>query len=69
MKWRHWRDDCERRLEEGEFNTNLEKVARVCVETISCLSFERQFAKEIYFDLIVFVLFYCFEFLIVIIKY
>ena len=31
MKWRHWKDDCERRLEEGEFatNRNLETIARV----------------------------------------
>ena len=31
MKWRHWKDDCERRLEEGEFatNRNLEIIARV----------------------------------------
>jgi len=31
MKWRHWRDDCERRLEAGEFATspNLDIMARV----------------------------------------
>ncbi|KAJ8318293.1 hypothetical protein KUTeg_003384 [Tegillarca granosa] len=31
MKWRHWKDECERRLEENEFslNKNLEDVARI----------------------------------------
>lgn len=31
MKWRHWKDECERRLEQNEFslNKNLEDVARV----------------------------------------
>ncbi|XP_052766096.1 nuclear pore complex protein Nup85-like isoform X1 [Mya arenaria] len=31
MKWRHWRDDCERRLESGEFSTstNLDIMARI----------------------------------------
>ena len=31
MKWRHWRDNCERRLEAGEFSTvpNIEIMAKV----------------------------------------
>ncbi|XP_021344383.1 nuclear pore complex protein Nup85-like [Mizuhopecten yessoensis] len=31
MKWRHWRDECERRLEEGEFSSygNLETIGKV----------------------------------------
>lgn len=31
MKWRHWRDECERRLEEGEFSSyvNLENIAKI----------------------------------------
>ncbi|XP_052263142.1 nuclear pore complex protein Nup85-like isoform X2 [Dreissena polymorpha] len=31
MKWRHWKDDCERRLESGEFAAapNLDTIARI----------------------------------------
>lgn len=31
MKWRHWREECARRLEDGEFAgcVNLEKICRV----------------------------------------
>lgn len=31
MKWRHWRDECERRLQQGDFaaNGNIEVIAKV----------------------------------------
>ncbi|XP_060066906.1 nuclear pore complex protein Nup85-like [Ylistrum balloti] len=31
MKWRHWRDECERRVEEGEFSSygNLETIGKI----------------------------------------
>lgn len=39
MKWRHWRDDCERRLEVGQFAavSNLETIARVGSANFLCV--------------------------------
>ncbi|KAL3876599.1 hypothetical protein ACJMK2_034424 [Sinanodonta woodiana] len=54
MKWRHWRDDCERRLEEGDFATNkyLETVARILCGDNTVFSHLRDLCQTWYHMLI-----------------
>ena len=49
MKWRHWKDDCQRRMDEGEFatNRNLEMVARVNKHAMCSCSMLHEFEAQL----------------------
>ena len=49
MKWRHWKDDCQRRMDEGEFatNRNLEMVARVKKDSLCSCRMLHVFAAQL----------------------
>ncbi|XP_069124557.1 nuclear pore complex protein Nup85-like [Argopecten irradians] len=54
MKWRHWRDECERRLEEGEFSSygNLETIGKILMGNDQVFSELRDLSETWYHMLV-----------------